>query len=590
MKRINKLLLMSIIAHILFSLNNDSFAIKVKWSLDLYKKPLTKDFNMDLNASLVSSPAIGTDGTIYVGSYDRNLYAINPDGSIKWKYTTKGDVESSPAIGKDETIYVGSSDNNLYAINSDGTLKWSFMTEGDVSSSPAIGAGGTIYVGSNDKKLYAINANGTMKWSFIAYDGDSSYGGKTSPAIGVDGTIYYNTGYFNSHFYALNPDGTVKWFYDFSSNTTSTSVGDFSSSPAISSNGTIYVGRSSSSSYKPFLYGFDSDGNLIGDIASYGSYSTTSPAIGSDGTVYIGIETRIFSYELYAINPENSFDFKWSTRLCKFSGDPASIGSPGIGYDGMIYIGNKYFTTISPDGSIKNEFEGNGPFYSSPVIAPDGTIYAGTTNGYFYAFSTESQGLADSDWPMFRHNIRNTASLMEEKTECSIKGQVITDMTGNSTSVSGAIITIIDNNQYTTSDKDGYFTFSNIIEGNYSLKIEKQGFQTLLINDIAIQLTQTTQIPAQKMSVQNGECTQEVLDNAISSATANLLNPDGTRVIDGTKMLYTQEELNQKLSSMYTEEQLIQKISEIIAWGDLNNDGKIGLEEAIRALLIVSEN
>ena len=35
-----------------------------------------------------SSPAIGADGTIYVGSLDHNLYAINPDGTPKWTYAT----------------------------------------------------------------------------------------------------------------------------------------------------------------------------------------------------------------------------------------------------------------------------------------------------------------------------------------------------------------------------------------------------------------------------------------------------------------------------------------------------------------------
>ena len=69
------------------------------------------------------SSAIGSDGTIYVGDYDTNLYAINPDGSKKWAFKTGsttthgGAVQSSPAIGSDGTIYFGSADNNLYAIN-----------------------------------------------------------------------------------------------------------------------------------------------------------------------------------------------------------------------------------------------------------------------------------------------------------------------------------------------------------------------------------------------------------------------------------------------------------------------------------------
>ncbi|MCL5283436.1 MAG: PQQ-binding-like beta-propeller repeat protein, partial [Armatimonadetes bacterium] len=62
-----------------------------------------------------SSPAIGADGTVYVGSEGYNLYAIKPDGTLKWKYQTGG-IGSSPAIGADGTVYVGSADHNLYAI------------------------------------------------------------------------------------------------------------------------------------------------------------------------------------------------------------------------------------------------------------------------------------------------------------------------------------------------------------------------------------------------------------------------------------------------------------------------------------------
>lgn len=44
--------------------------------------------------------------------------SLNPDGSLKWKYETGDTVESSPAIGLDGTIYVGSLDHYLYAIKS----------------------------------------------------------------------------------------------------------------------------------------------------------------------------------------------------------------------------------------------------------------------------------------------------------------------------------------------------------------------------------------------------------------------------------------------------------------------------------------
>ena len=88
------------------------------------------------------------------------------DGTVKWSYTTGGSVYSSPAIGSDGTVYVGSHDYNLYAINPDGTVKWSYTTGNIVWSSPAIGSDGTVYIGSQDDKLHAINPNGTLKWTY----------------------------------------------------------------------------------------------------------------------------------------------------------------------------------------------------------------------------------------------------------------------------------------------------------------------------------------------------------------------------------------------------------------------------------------
>ena len=153
-------------------------------------------------ASLDSSPAIGADGTIYVGSEDGNLYAINPaDGSQKWMSSTGNAIESSPAIGADGTIYVGSDDQNLYAFNpADGSQKWASPTGWSVTSSPALGADGTIYVGSWDNYLYAINpADGSQQWALATGNRIES-----SPALGADGTIY--VGSDDGYLYAFVQD------------------------------------------------------------------------------------------------------------------------------------------------------------------------------------------------------------------------------------------------------------------------------------------------------------------------------------------------------------------------------------------------
>ncbi len=78
-----------------------------------------------------------------MGSYDGKVYALNGvTGAKKWEFqTTEGGVYSSPAIGSDGTVYVGSEDGNVYALNgATGAKKWEFLTGGWVYSSPAIGS------------------------------------------------------------------------------------------------------------------------------------------------------------------------------------------------------------------------------------------------------------------------------------------------------------------------------------------------------------------------------------------------------------------------------------------------------------------
>src|SRR5208283_1850753 len=71
-------------------------------------------------------------------------------GTLKWKFATGASLDSSPAVGADGTIYIGSEDNNLYALNPNGRhrLKWKFAVGYNEMASPVVGADGTIYVGS----------------------------------------------------------------------------------------------------------------------------------------------------------------------------------------------------------------------------------------------------------------------------------------------------------------------------------------------------------------------------------------------------------------------------------------------------------
>ncbi|MBK7978787.1 MAG: PQQ-binding-like beta-propeller repeat protein [Ignavibacteriae bacterium] len=56
---------------------------------------------------------------------NKSLTIVSIANEILWKYKTGNHISSSPAIGNDETIYIGSA-YNLYAVNPDGTKNGNF--------------------------------------------------------------------------------------------------------------------------------------------------------------------------------------------------------------------------------------------------------------------------------------------------------------------------------------------------------------------------------------------------------------------------------------------------------------------------------
>ena len=141
---------------------------------------------------VTSSPAISSDGkTIYVGSLDRHLHAINVEtGQMIWKYKTGSSINSSPCISPDGSIiFVGSNDHKLHAVDArNGEKIWEYLTENWVWSSPTINsAGKVVFVGSLDGKMYAINvADGSKNFTYDT-------GGEiwSSPILSNDETILY---------------------------------------------------------------------------------------------------------------------------------------------------------------------------------------------------------------------------------------------------------------------------------------------------------------------------------------------------------------------------------------------------------------
>jgi hypothetical protein len=137
-------------------------------------------------------PASAEDAMFRANPEHTGVYGnggIGPGNTELWRFATGGIVYSSPAVANG-IVYVGSEDKNLYAIDAvTGKEKWRFTTGNHVFTSPAV-ANGIVYVGSEDKNLYAIDAlTGKEKWRF------AMGGWVYSPPAVVNGIVYAG----NSH-------------------------------------------------------------------------------------------------------------------------------------------------------------------------------------------------------------------------------------------------------------------------------------------------------------------------------------------------------------------------------------------------------
>ena len=78
-------------------------------------------------------------GNTFWGSVDLYAFSLDQAGALRWQTFTPGYVTSSPALGSDGTVYVGSFDHKLYALDPDtGQVRWSFATDAHIYSSPAL--------------------------------------------------------------------------------------------------------------------------------------------------------------------------------------------------------------------------------------------------------------------------------------------------------------------------------------------------------------------------------------------------------------------------------------------------------------------
>ena len=331
------------------------------------------------------SPVIGSDGTIYAVDTAFHLFAINPDGSLKWTKTFNEGL-FTPAIGPDGTIYVPGT-RHLYAFNPDGSSPW--ITPYNLTTSRnsliAISTTGIIFEVDNNGTLYAINPFNTVASSIWSLKVGCL---PATLAVGPSGSIYCGTSSNGTAaaLVSISPNGAFQWSFN-----TKSSV---NVPPAIGTDGTIYTVSSGGAIYA--IYPTGSQMWALYNIHQ----EQTSPIIGPNGTLYVSGELGTSgSPGLIAINSGSE---GWS-EFCYSIGGSVCVGfgpivSLSIDNSGNIYVGTNTsgFISVNSAGGLRWVFNslptGEG-IISPQAVSYGGTIYIGTSclscngTGYGHLFA-----------------------------------------------------------------------------------------------------------------------------------------------------------------------------------------------------------
>jgi hypothetical protein len=364
-------------------------------------------------------PVIGADGTIYVYDVGGFLYALNPNGSLRWIFDvntmTGGHYElGPPALGLDGTIYIpaslpngaGTFPGGIVAVNPNGTKKWQFSQPAELGgrtiiAGPGVGADGNIYavIDRGGLGVFSLTPAGTLRWN------DATYFSVLGP-LGFEIAFDNARGqfYFQDDQTAGTPQGKL-WAYDFNGNRRFSAITTIEAQPVVAPlSGNIYT-HVFPSNIGNLLRAFSPQGDVLWNFAGYPTTNTVSkPDAGADDAAYVVINLG----NLYAINPNGTQ--RWRLQNLGILNDP--IVSPQndlIFVGGVITYGERgYFTGVGTDGNRRWRVDlpdenGAGEYgqvrpISRARFTPDGqTAYiaadiAGISSNehrsYFYAIDT----------------------------------------------------------------------------------------------------------------------------------------------------------------------------------------------------------
>ena len=335
------------------------------------------------------APCVDADETIYFGSWDGYLYAVHPDGNLKWRLVVgantgleeqlwsscalaavAGDSALSNQTGP--TVYIGANES-LVAVGQTAAgpvVRWALRTGAAVFASPTVDADGVIYIGGLDSKMRAVRPDGSVLWTHQAVAPIYA-----SAAVSHD-AVFFSTLLDGRVVAVARADGTLRW-------SKAASLEPIPSSPSLSPDGrTLYV-----ASTDGHLRALSTRDGQVRWATKVGLVDGSSPAVAKDGTaVFIG---TVEPPALHAVASAGA-------PLWQVPADDMVQSSPCIGRNGTIFFSSFKSTlfAVERSGRVLWTTRMRGSSFSSPALGSRG-LYVGVNGvlsgpkGGVYAFLGE---------------------------------------------------------------------------------------------------------------------------------------------------------------------------------------------------------
>ncbi len=328
---------------------------------------------------IITSPVEGSDGTIYFGSEDRYLYALNIDGTLKWRLYLEDRITDTLTIAYDGTLYAGSRRAYLFAVNPFGKEVWKIKLKGRPFGNPAIAADGSLYLVTDKGWLYSISHTGFIRWEIKLPSLPV-----ISPILGTDIYIALD----NERIYSYNIAGGREWVFLLSGNAESIAL----------SLDSIFVGTNNSTIVAIDFFGARVwNTSVSGHVHSIAVLTSNRVACASGSTISMLDSTGNTIW--------NKSERKVQLDIAVFSNGIITLDNEG----GISWLD----MNGSPVGAL------SGAVPSGKLLrSVDGSVYIGSRDWLFYKYGFKNlieSKYNDYLWPSFRGGVENRGNLIPQK-------------------------------------------------------------------------------------------------------------------------------------------------------------------------------